>query len=95
MGIDVGGSGDIAVSEPLLNLLHRHPLLEQQAHAAVTKSMETDFPQAVAFQKLCKRSGHVIRQNEVPHLIRKQVPLIFPIVAVAAELLISGLLHCR
>ena len=40
MSIDVGGSGNIAVSEPLLNLLHRHTLLEQQARAAVTKLVE-------------------------------------------------------
>ena len=95
MSIDVGGSGNIAVSEPLLNLLHRHTLLEQQARAAVTKIMEADLPQAMAFQKLCKCPGHIIRQNEVSHLIHEQISFKFPIVAVAAELLVSGLLRFK
>ena len=45
MSIDVGGSGNIAVSEPLLNLLHRHTLLEQQARAAVPLRYNYDKPE--------------------------------------------------
>ena len=45
MSIDVGGSGNITVSEPLLNLLHRHPLLEQQARAAVPLRYNYDKPE--------------------------------------------------
>lgn len=30
MGIDVGGGGDVGVAEPVLNLLEREALLEQQ-----------------------------------------------------------------
>ena len=35
VSVDVRRGGDIAVTQPLLNLLHGHPLLQQQTDAGV------------------------------------------------------------
>ena len=40
MGIDIRRGGDIAVAQPLLDLLHGHALLQQQTGAGVTKLVE-------------------------------------------------------
>lgn len=42
VGVDVRRGGNIAVAQPFLDLLHRHPLLEQQAGAAVPKLVEAE-----------------------------------------------------
>lgn len=40
MGVDVGGSGKIAVSQPLLNLLERHAVGKEQTGATVAQIVE-------------------------------------------------------
>ena len=47
MGVDVGRGGDVAVTQPFLDLLHGHALFQQQAGAGVAQIVETDLPQAV------------------------------------------------
>ena len=40
MGVDVGGRAEVAVPQPLLNLLHGDAVFQQQTGAAVTKLVE-------------------------------------------------------
>ena len=40
MGVDVRRGGDIAVTQPFLDLFHGRPLFQQQAGAGVTKLVE-------------------------------------------------------
>ena len=41
MRVDIRRSGNIAVPQPLLNLLHRHALFQQQAGAGVAEEIQT------------------------------------------------------
>ena len=50
MCINVACSADIAVSQPLLNLLQAHAIGIEQTGAAMTQVVETDFFQSVVFQ---------------------------------------------
>ena len=45
MGIDVGGGGDVGVAEPVLNLLEREALLEQQGCDRVPLRYNYDKPE--------------------------------------------------
>ena len=50
MSVDIGGGGEIAVSQPFLDLLHGYAVGKQQAGTTMAKIMETDVTQAVLFQ---------------------------------------------
>ena len=52
--VDIRRGRNIAVTQPLLNLLHRHALFQQQAGAGVAQIMESNPAQAVLFQQLWK-----------------------------------------
>ena len=39
MGVDVGGRAEVAVPQPLLNLLHGDAVFQQQAGAAVAQTV--------------------------------------------------------
>ena len=43
MRVDVGGGADVAVPQPLLNLLHGNTVFEQQGRAAVPQIMQLQF----------------------------------------------------
>ena len=45
MGVDVGGRAEVAVPQPLLNLLHRDAVFQQQAGAAVPLRYNYDKPE--------------------------------------------------
>ena len=40
MGVNVGGGGEIAVTQPFLNLLHGNAVCQKKAGAAVSKLVE-------------------------------------------------------
>ena len=60
VGVDVGRGGDVAVAQPFLDLLHRHPLFQQQAGTGVAQIVEADLPQAVVDQQLGEAVGHCV-----------------------------------
>lgn len=60
MRIDVGRGRIIAVPQPELDQLHRHPAGGQQARAGVPELMEADMPQAVLFKQEAE-----VRRNEI------------------------------
>ena len=45
MGVDVGGRAEVAVPQPLLNLLHGDDVFQQQAGAAVPLRYNYDKPE--------------------------------------------------
>lgn len=69
MGVDVGGGGKGGVPQPLLNLLHRDALTEQQTGAAVAQIMEPDVPQAVLLQQELEVVGDVVGPKQFAHLV--------------------------
>ena len=71
MRVDIRRGRNIAVAQPLLNLLHRYALFQQQAGAGVAQIMEADPAQTIFFQKLRKARCHGIRLNQISHRIHK------------------------
>ena len=45
MRIDIGGGGEIAVSQPFLDLLHRHAIGQEKRGAAVPLRYNNDKPE--------------------------------------------------
>ena len=80
------------MAQPFLDLLHGHALLEQQAGAGVPQIVEPNLPQAVVGQQLGEAVGHRVGQNEIAHLVHKQVAFVLLVVAVTAQLFVVGLL---
>ena len=54
MGVDVRRGGEVAMAQPLLNVLERHAVGQQQAGTAVTQIVKAHPAQAVALQKFWK-----------------------------------------
>ena len=52
MGVNIGGSSNITVSEPFLNILQRNTVGIQQAGAAVPKIVKTNLFQIVLSENL-------------------------------------------
>ena len=84
MGINIGCGREVAVTEPLLDLLHRDAVGEQQRRAAMPEIVETDMPQAVLIQQLWKCRGEIVGRNQRSHLIHADVVQIPLVVALAA-----------
>ena len=59
MCVDVGGGADIAVSQPLLDLLHGDAVFEQQGCAAVAQVVQADVPQTLIPQELSEAVGDI------------------------------------
>ena len=51
MRIDVGGGGEIAVTQPFLNLLHGNVIEQKQAGAGVAEVMEANGAHPVGFEE--------------------------------------------
>ena len=58
----------------------------------VPQIVEPNFPQAMCFEELSKALGNCIGQDEIAHLIHKQVPFVFFVITVSAEPLVVFLL---
>ena len=68
MCVDVGGGADIAVPQPLLDLLHGNAVFEQQRRAAVPQIVQTDVPQSLFPQQLAEAIGASARFEDVADL---------------------------
>ena len=80
------------MTQPFLDLLHGYALLQQQAGARVAQIVESNLPQTVVGQQLSKSVGHRVGQDEIAHLVHKQVAFVLLVVAVTAQLFVVGLL---
>ena len=92
MCVNVGCGGNIAVTQPLLNLLHRYPLFQQQAGTGVAQVVESNPAQTILFQQLWKARRHGIRLDQISHCIHKYIAKVLLIIAVAADFLVVFLL---
>ena len=69
MCINVACSADIAVSQPLLNLLQAHAIGIEQAGAAMAQVVEADTLHIVRRQKNRKMLREIIRVHTFSHRI--------------------------
>ena len=69
MGINVAGGADIAVPQPLLNLLQAHAVGVKQACAAMAQVVETDALHLVCYQKIWEMLAQEIGPNPLSHRV--------------------------
>ena len=95
MTVDIRRRADVAVSQPLLNLLHGNIVGQQQRSAGVAKIVEADMPQSLRFQQLTEVGTEISGIEDVAHHIHKHIAVIIVVVAVATDALVLLLLRFR
>lgn len=66
MRVNIGCGGEITVSEPVLDLLHRNVVCQQQAGAAMTEIVEAYPSKSIILQKLWKSGRYISRTKPDP-----------------------------
>lgn len=92
MGINVGCGGNIAVTQPLLNLLLAHPVGIQKAGAAVPEVVKPYPPHPMFFQKQGEMLGKIVRLYQFTHRIHIEILVVFVTVHLAAKFAVLLLL---
>ena len=59
MRVNIGGGADVAVPQPLLDLLHGDAVFEQQGRTAVPQIVQADVPQPLLPQQLSEAVGDI------------------------------------
>ena len=91
MGVDVRRGGEVAMAQPLLNVLEGDAIGQQQTGAAVTQIVKAHPAQAVALQEFWECRSQIIGPHPLAQLVHKHKAIILVIVTVAADLLIEFL----
>lgn len=92
MRINIRCGREVAVTQPLLNLLHRNIVCQKQAGAGVAQIVETDAPQIVVAQHKLERIGKRVRHQQIAHRVYADVTVVLFVVAPAAQLAVFFLL---
>lgn len=92
MGVDVGSRSNITVPQPFLDFLQADAICVKQAGAAVAKVVETDFFQAVIFQRDLKMLGDEVWLHKLAHRIDIDVIQVLLAIGCSTHLLIDQLL---
>ena len=85
MGVDVVGRAEIAVPQPLLNLLERHVAGQQEAGAGVAQVVEADAAQAVSLQHEAEIARQIFRLHPAAHLVDADVAFVAADVGIPAK----------
>lgn len=91
MRVDIRCRAEIAVSEPLLNLLERDVVRQQERGAAVPQIVEANVPKPILLQHSPEVGGKIGGQDALPHLVQADVPVVLLVVGLAAEPPVFGL----
>ena len=86
MCINVACRADVAVSEPLLNLLQAHAIGIEQTGAAMAQVVETDTLHLVCDQKIREMLAQEIGSNPLSHRVYIDIVKIIVAIAFAADL---------
>ena len=84
MTVNIRRRADVAVTQPLLNMLEGNAVGQQQAGAAVTQIVKAHPAQAVVLQEFWECRGQIIGPHPLAQLVHKYKSIIFVIVTVAA-----------
>ena len=85
MGVNVGCGAEVAVPQPFLDLLQRHPVGQQQAGAGMPEIVEADDPQPAVFQQQIEVVRQKMRRQPPTDLVDADVAVILEVIAVAAQ----------
>ena len=69
MGINIAGGADIAVPQPLLNLLQAHAIGIEQTGAAMAQIVKADTLHLVCYQKIREMLAQEIGPNPLSHRV--------------------------
>ena len=69
MGVDVAGGSDVAVAQPLLNVLEGHTVGVEKGRAGMPEIMEPDAPHPVFFEKFRKGLREIPRLDPLPDCV--------------------------
>ena len=96
MGINIAGGADIAVPQPLLNLLQAHAVGVKQACAAMAQVVEADTLHLVCDQKIREMLAQKVGADAPAHRVDVDIVEIIGAVILAADLPVQRLLflHC-
>lgn len=73
MRVDIRRGRNITVAQPLLNLLHRHALFQQQAGAGMAQIVKANPAQTILFQQLRKACRYGIRLEQISHCMSELI----------------------
>lgn len=85
MCVNICSGREIAVTEPFLNLLHRHTVCKHQAGTGVPEIMETDVTEAIGLQKLRELLCYIMGLDEITDLVDADITKVFPVVRPSTE----------
>lgn len=85
MGVNICCGREIAVTEPLLDLLHGNAVCEHQAGARVPEIVKTNVPQSIGFQKLRKLFRHIMGLDKITNLVDADITCILFVVRLPTE----------
>lgn len=80
MRVDVGCSGEIAVPQPFLYLLHGYATRQQQAGAAMPKIVKADSAKVIVPQQAGKTVRDIAGLDEITHFVYKDIPGVIHVV---------------
>ena len=86
MNIGISGEIIVAVSEPLLDILHRIIQVQHDGGAAMPQVVEADGAQAVLYQNLLEFLAHEVRLEQHAHLVHADEVQVLPVIAGTAKL---------
>ncbi len=65
VGVNVAHRGNVAVPEPLLNILQRNSVRIKKARAGMTQIVEADTPHTVLFEKVRERLRQIRNKRSI------------------------------
>ena len=92
MGINIAGGADIAVPQPLLNLLQAHAIGIEQTGAAMAQIVKADTLHLVCDQKIWEMLVQKVGPNPLSHRVYIDIVKIIGAIAFAADLPVQRLL---
>ena len=89
MTVNIRRRANIAVAQPLLNVLEGNAVGQQQAGTAMPQIVKAHPAQAVVLQEFWKCRGQIIGPHPLAQFVHKHKAIILVIVTVAADLLVQ------
>ena len=77
MGVDIARGGNVAVTEPLLNILERHSVGIKQSRAGMTQIVEADAAHPVIFKKRREPLRQMSGLDPLARIVDVDMPLFY------------------
>ena len=92
MGVDIARGGNVAVSEPLQNILERHTVGIMQSREGMAQIVEADAAHTVAFEKLREPLRQISGLDPLAQIVEVDIIPVIVAITLAAELSVLLLL---